>query len=173
MTLEDLKKLFKDGVSVVGNAKSILHHKPMGKDIDSRPTVRFNWIELNNTKYTGSRKDCICTAIPQKVTDTEYKILIGSKDDSRFDYVKYPEDVAKTLRKKLGKKSSNGIKMLYLLDHLQIKNNVHIYGFDWKETVSLVETNRISNPESEHHDYKKEKELALELIKKNNWKLHK
>lgn len=171
MTFEDLKAFFSDGVSVVGNAQSILHQKPMGKDIDSRPTIRFNWIELKNTEYTGSRKDCICTGIPQKLRDTQYKILIGRTHDSRFEYFQYPPDLSKTLRKKLDKKPSNGIKILYLLDHMKIKN-VHIYGFDWKKSVSLVEKNRISKPETEHHDYKKEKELSLELIQKNNWNLH-
>ena len=169
MTLEDLKTFFSDGVSVIGNAESILRKTPLGNKIDSRPTIRFNWIDLNHKKYTGSRKDCICTNLPQKIRKAEYKILIGKTKDPRFDFCRYPNNLLSDLSKSLNKKASNGIRILYLLDYLEIKN-VHIYGFDWKETPSLVEKNKKSTPETEHHDYEKEKQLCLELVRKNNWK---
>lgn len=174
MTPEELKKLFSEGVSVVGNAESILQKKPMGEEIDSRPTIRFNWVKLENTEYTGSRKDCICTGLPRRITDTGYSILIGRRNDARFNHFNYSQDMETTLHKKLGNKPSNGARILYLLDHMEIKD-VHIYGFDWKETPSLAEkymNKPQSTPESEHHDYKKEKDFCLELIEINNWKLH-
>jgi hypothetical protein len=169
MKPEDLKTLFADGVSVVGNAKSILRKTPLAHEIDSRPTIRFNWIDLNHTKYTGSRKDCICTNIPQKIKEVEYKILIGKVKDSRFDFFRYTDDLLSNLRKNLSKKPSNGIRILYLLDYLEIKD-VHIYGFDWKETPSLIKKTRKSTAENEHHNYQQEKAFCLELVQQNNWK---
>ena len=171
MTLEELKEVFLEGVSVVGNAESIFQKKPIGNEIDSRPTVRFNWITLNS-EYTGSRKDCICTNVPNKVKDTEYQILIGTTYDTRFDHFNYPKILLEPLLQKLGKKPSNGIRILYLLDYMKIKD-VHVYGFDWKKTGSLSERKgEKTRPENESHDYKKEKDLSLELIERNNWKLY-
>lgn len=171
MKAKDLKELFSAGVSVVGNAESITLGEKNGEVIDSRVTIRFNWIVLNHPEYTGKRKDVIATNIPNKIKDTGYSILIGSKADRRYKFFQYPNELIRTIQKKSGKKASNGLRIIWLLDHLEIKD-VHIYGFDWKKTHSLVEGKNKSTPKSEHHNYNKEEAICRELIEKNGWVLY-
>lgn len=156
-----------DGVNVVGNASS-LKEKKLGEEIDSLPTIRFNWIELDKA-VTGARKDIVCTNFPGKLKQ-QYKYLIADRSYHGIDTYVYPVEIRKDLSKRIGMKPSNGCRVLYLLDQFRIQN-VNVYGFDWKETPTMIVKQRISTPENEHHDYKKEKEFCLELIEKNKWTL--
>lgn len=164
--MSDFIELIKDGVNVVGNASS-LKGKGLGSEIDSRPTIRFNWIVLNES--TGKRTDILATNFPHKNRDN-YKWLIADRHHYNWNTYKYPAKLKDDLQKILGKKPSNGCRVLHLLDTLNIPD-VHVYGFDWKETPTMIVKDRISTPDNEHHDYAREKEFCLELIEKNNWSL--
>lgn len=161
--------LFKlqNGVNVVGNATSLKDHE-YGEEIDSLPTIRFNWIQLDQ-KYTGKRTDIVCTNFPRKLIHT-YEWLIANRPHAGFKNFVYPKKLLDSLTKGIGKKPSNGCRLLYLLDWMAIEN-VTVYGFDWKETPTLIIKDKKSTSENEHHDYQREKQLCYTLIEDNKWTL--
>lgn len=155
-----------NGVNVVGNAESLIN-QGFGQEIDSKVTIRFNWVELNES--TGKRTDIVCTNFPHKLNE-KYEWLIANRRYSGYKTYVYPKKVLNNLTKQIGKKPSNGCRLLYLLDWFKIKD-VTVYGYDWKDTPSIVIKDTPCTPENEHHDYVREKDFCLKLIKKNNWVL--
>jgi len=157
----------KDGANVVGNAASLKDHE-YGEEIDLLPTIRFNWIKLD-PKYTGKRTDVVCTNFPRKLSH-RYEWLVANRAHHGFKNFVYPKKLLDSLTDAIGKKPSNGCRLLFLLDWMAIEN-VTIYGFDWKESPTLVIKDTPCTPENEHHDYQREKEFCHELIESNHWTL--
>jgi len=172
-----LMSYFSQGINVVGNAKSLYSETKYGELIDRKKTIRFNWPHWDS-KYTGTRQDVICTNRYEWIDNGSYYFLIcQTRPSNSLPYTKsfyqYPKDLLKKLKTKLNSKPSNGIRILYLLNYLSIKN-VNIFGFDWKNTSSTtIEYTLTKNPsfKDNAHNYKKEKKICLDLIDKNNWTL--
>lgn len=164
--MSDFLSLIQNGVNVVGNASS-LREKNFGEEIDSRVTIRFNWIILD--EHTGFRRDIVCTNFPHHLKE-KYTWLVANRYHIGHNTYRYPPSVLSELEQKIGKKPSNGCRLLYLLDHLNIED-VNVYGFDWKETPTLVIKDKPCTPENEHHNYQREKEFCHELIESNKWTL--
>jgi len=174
-----LKSLYSNGVHVVGNALS-LRSKNYGELIDSNLTIRFNWPILDAS--TGYRMDAIFTSNTKKIPKNYAFDLLFTRHykDPHNNKKQYTVEGAFITKLKTGynldKKPSNGLLCLYLLDVLGIEN-VGIFGFDWKETPSTTKNNNFMKTATAKndpwHNYYKEKEVALDMIKKNCWKLYK
>jgi len=162
--MRDFLDRIRGGVNVVGNA-SFLKNKRLGQQIDLRTTIRFNWIEL--TEDTGFRRDIVCTNFPHKLKD-KYQWLVADRHHYGHTTIVYPRAMLEDLKKIVKKKPSNGCRLLYFLDQFQIQD-VNVYGFDWKETPTMIFKEKLCTPENEHHDYAREKTFCLEMIAKNNW----
>jgi len=173
-----LLEFFSEGVSVIGNAQS-LQERNYGKLIDSRKTLRFNWPNLNSK--TGTRLNCLFCSLPKNIpNDYKFDLLISRTEkfhNNKYQYQIETQDV-EAINKIVDpqtdyKRPSNGILCLYLLDKLHLKN-VHIFGFDWKETPSTTtKLNKKKMTKQNDHDYESEMKVALCLIEKNQWRLYK
>jgi hypothetical protein len=190
MQLNDTQLIekLKDGVSVVGNATSLLNTE-YGSLIDSNPTVRFNWSTIKNPVAQGRRWDFISTGTRYTMTFNKhlsaYKsfqfhtVLYNTKSESHNLDTKYKqsklfdwhtlniESRTKLYQQTLPYKPSSGLHILNLLDYLQIEN-VCIFGFDSYATKSFY-----TNEPSYSHDYEKEHTIINSLIEKNQWKQYK
>jgi hypothetical protein len=173
-----LLDFFSEGVSIVGNAQS-LREKEYGKLIDARKTIRFNWPKLDYR--TGTRLDCLFCSLPKNIpNDYNFHLLISRTEyshNNKYQYKIKNEDteiINKIIDPQIDyKRPSNGILCLYLLDKLRFKN-VHIFGFDWKETPSTTsKPNKKKITKKNDHDYESEKCVAFNFIEKNEWKLYK
>ena len=180
-----LREKLKEGISVVGNATSLLSTE-YGSLIDSRPTIRFNWSTIINTTAQGNRWDFIatghrymrtCNKHLDKYKKFQFHTLLYNtkgvldnldgkcKYSNLFDWHTLDIDSRSKLHQQtLPHKPSSGLHILNLLDYFEIKN-VHIFGFDAMKTKSFY-----TDEPSHAHDFEKEHKIIHGLIQKNQWK---
>ena len=165
-------------INVVGNAESLLS-QDYAAQIDSLPTLRFNYVDLKPAH--GTRWDYLASSqikLIQKYTNPMWHTILYTRwrisDDKHFTNLKHPiEEVSVDLMKEINKKikrPSTGFSALMYLDTLNIKCN--IYGFDWKKTPSFYQNEATEKKANTPHDYQLEQKLALNLIEKNNWNIY-
>jgi hypothetical protein len=171
-----------DTVNLVGNAAS-LFGKNLGTEIDKHPVIRMNIIRSLDTKQQGARWDYLATSSRKTIVhyntldEVPFHTLMATKWSNHnhnlkhhmtFDcnYYETRDDIVKQLNK-ITTLPSTGLSLIWLLDTLGI-DNVNVFGFDWKETRTYYHDNIIVGP----HDYQFEKEMCLNIITKNGWKLY-
>lgn len=165
-------------INVVGNAESLLS-QDYASQIDSLPTLRFNYINLKPAH--GTRWDYLATSqinLVQKYKDPQWHTILYTRwrnaDDKHFANLPYPvEEISTNLMHEFNKKikrPSTGLSALMYLDTLNIKCN--IFGFDWKKTPSFYQDEATEKRANSPHNYQLEERLALELIEKNKWVLY-
>lgn len=146
-------------ISIVGNAKSIFD-KQNGHLIDLADIViRFNRGVPIKPKSQGTKTDVLVFMNPGSKnafpTGLEYW---HTKD---FPERKYVEEV-------LGAPASNGIVAVEKVRRDYPDAEISVFGFDWKETESFWRPDRPTTK----HDYAKEREYCLNVIKEQGWKLY-
>lgn len=165
-------------INVVGNAESLLS-RDYAAQIDSLPTLRFNYIDLKPAH--GTRWDYLATSqvrLINKYTDPKWHTILYTRwrnsDDKHFANLTHKvEEVPTGLMNQISKiikRPSTGLTALMYLDTLNIKCN--IYGFDWKKTPSFYQNEATEKKANAPHDYQLEEKLALNLIEKNNWNIY-
>jgi len=178
MNIESFNDIFSDTINVIGNAYS-LYNKNNGEIIDQYPTIRFNRIIIEKPQCQGTRWDFLASSelkTFQKYNNEEvlfhtliftpyYGIHFENLKEIKFKSKILTLDLkfSEKLMSDLNSRPSTGFQILNLLDHLNKK--VNIFGFDWKETPTIYDPLRKKDP----HNYKKEKEILNNIIKKNHW----
>ncbi|MGR3468583.1 MAG: hypothetical protein ACU0CI_11970 [Shimia sp.] len=169
-------------LSVVGNAQSILRTS-YGADIDSRPTLRFNQVEIADPAAQGARWDFVASS--QDKTFAKYAtgprpfhtLLFTPYRRAHYDHLamldttdfvlEVPVRLSRKTMVALRAKPSVGATTMALLAALG-RRDVHFYGFDFKATPNVYKGVIKRDP----HDYDREKVRALEMIAANGWTFH-
>ena len=168
-------------VNIVGNAQSIFEKKN-GHLIDQYPTIRFNRTEIINPESQGTRWDILASSENNtffkynKIKPPFHTLIFTPAEEkqiSKYRQIKFnvnlytiPLSISTKLFSLLDAKPSTGMQILGCLESFGLYN-VNIFGFDWKATPTFYETRNKGS-----HNFIKEQELVLGLIKKNGWNLY-
>jgi len=168
-------------VNVVGNASSILT-KNNGHLIDQYTTIRFNRTIILNKSAQGQRWDFLASS--EKKTFIYYNkgpglfhslIFLPSvvKHVANKKFITFntnlfeiPVSFFQPIRKILNQRPSTGLQVLLLLDYF--KKNVNIFGFDFNQTKTFYDLNRIKPA----HNFEKEKLIIEKMVEKNRWNMY-
>lgn len=181
-----MKQWFENkSIAVVGNALS-LFNKNFGRLIDECEVVcRINLgITISSPESHGVKLDVFVFSKfgfakgnnlfdhPNLTTDKFFHMSDRGRDNIIPNVSYYPLEMHSTLKEKLklGKKEKPSTGLM-LLDFLSTSNpkSVSIFGFDWKETPTFYDLDRIDEP----HLYQVEKKYCLEeFCEKNNFKYY-
>ena len=177
----NLHTVLQDEINVIGNAKSIFNYE-YGELIDQHTTIRFNRAQIINEKSQGKRWDFLAssevnTFLMYNNTQPPFHSLIFTptkfKHKTKYEKINFdtelytlPDRIYKDLTLQIQSVPSTGLLILSYLDGIKgIK--VNIFGFDWKQTPTFYETREKGN-----HNFEREKEIVLDLVKSNNWKIY-
>ena len=155
-------------ISVVGNANSIFN-KNNGKLIDEADMIiRFNHGNIRDPEQQGIRTDVFVYSRYHKIVDENAEIWHTLQPEY--------DDIKKHLTKALNAKPSNGIIILEKLRRENAEDTIRIFGFDWKATKTWYKKAERVLPPDPHphaqHDFAKEREYCLKLIKEMGWELY-
>ena len=179
--LAELDAALPHALSVVGNASSLLesHH---GAQIDRRPTLRFNRAQIVDAKAQGERWDFVATSngavlrhyrehepryhhlvfTPYLNSHTRALAVVGSARP----VLTMPLRLSRKLSWQCRARPTTGMQILTLLD--QLDREVHLFGFDWKETPTFYDPTRTKDP----HNHARERRLALDMIERRGWQVY-
>ena len=178
--------MFPREINVVGNAHS-LFEKNYGEQIDSLPTIRFNYLENLVKEKQGSRWDYMATSDPKMINkwnqaksipfhtliftiwaEKEKRHIAGNKYKNA-DVYRVPDPVWRKLSESTPRPST-GLSVIHMLDCFKIER-VNIYGFDFKKTHSYYNSQAIDTNQSSMHNYDMEEKFVMDIIDKNNWNI--
>lgn len=152
-------------IAVVGNALS-LFNKSNGHIIDScDKVIRFNKGCITKPISQGTKTTIFTFSYQHQSERTRY----WTKGTEKWNTTQWKEERI-TLQSILQAKPSNGLLVLFHLANSPIYRDtkVLIFGFDWKETPTWY----LKNDTKGGHDYTKEKNYCMNLIKTKNWELY-
>lgn len=179
--LEALDTALPTSLSVIGNAQSLLNTQ-YGAEIDKRATIRFNRAAVSKPEAQGARWDIGVTSQERSLdhyreNPPEFRALIFTQYfdlhapflegvDLGMPIFRYPMRLSIELMNRLNARPTAGMQILYLLDKIG-RQDVAVFGFDWKATLSIHHSERTRDP----HNHMREMRLANKMIKHNGWKL--
>lgn len=173
----ELENLAHKSLSMVGNASSLLQ-KTAGSTIDEQDCViRMNNGVIVNSAAQGVRTDIhvfstqFALRSPIPFPTAQQRLWMSPKfrdlctlENTQF----YPIKNWEKLHTTLGARPSVGVMALDLISTCSI-DDVHIFGFDFKETPTFYNKNKSHGP----HNFAAERKFVLNLVKDNNWTFHK
>lgn len=180
-------------VNVVGNAKSLLD-KNLGSEIDKHYTIRFNWPRFRENQLAlGNRCDWLHTNYIEKVHPSYFvkglrvtasrnivDIIIQRRIRGITTMTFLPEDIVSYYyqaypqndqSEKFGEqRPSAGYFFLQMIQDYSPHVTVNLYGFDFKRTNTHYVN--FEHDTNKFHDYSFERESVLDMVTKNQWKIH-
>lgn len=152
-------------IAVIGNALS-LFNTTNGHIIDScDEVIRFNKGCITKPKCQGTKTTIFTFSYQHQSERTKH----WTKGTVKWDTTSWKEERT-ILQSILQAKPSNGLLVLFRLANNPTYQDaeVHIFGFDWKQTPTWY----LKHDGKGGHDYAKEKEYCMNLIKTMKWELH-